>query len=370
MALTLTAIVPRLPPAIDGVGDYALSLARELRESFGINTRFIVGDANWIGADSVEGFQTAAVTQRNPAQLVNSLANADGPLMLHYGGYAYEQRGCPAWLVEGLTTWCAENQEQSLLTIFHELYASGPPWRSSFWLSKRQQNLTRQIALLSEENFTSLNLYENLLREMLGPGGRVARSLPVFSSVGEPSQTPSPLTARRKTLVVFGTPGRRIQVYKRSSYALNRVCRELGVEEILDIGRDIDPAHTRELSVPVRHCGEQDGDSVSDLMLNSIAGIIDYPADMLGKSTIFAAYCAHRMIPIVAGYGPPEPADGLVNGVHFNSIEKGLDLSAGQQLADNAFEWYQQHSLTQHAKQLALVLEQTIREQTRTVSVI
>lgn len=29
---TIIQIVPRLPPAIDGVGDYALNLARQLRK--------------------------------------------------------------------------------------------------------------------------------------------------------------------------------------------------------------------------------------------------------------------------------------------------------------------------------------------------
>jgi hypothetical protein len=36
-------IVPRLHPRIDGVGDYALSLARQLRHDYGIDTHFIIG---------------------------------------------------------------------------------------------------------------------------------------------------------------------------------------------------------------------------------------------------------------------------------------------------------------------------------------
>ena len=34
---TITAIVPRLPPAIDGVGDYTLNLARQLRKDFNMD---------------------------------------------------------------------------------------------------------------------------------------------------------------------------------------------------------------------------------------------------------------------------------------------------------------------------------------------
>ncbi len=41
------SIVPRLPPAIDDVGDYALNLARQLRKDFNVPTHFIVGNPTW-----------------------------------------------------------------------------------------------------------------------------------------------------------------------------------------------------------------------------------------------------------------------------------------------------------------------------------
>jgi hypothetical protein len=34
----IVSIVPRLPPLADGVGDYALSTARALKQQFGIET--------------------------------------------------------------------------------------------------------------------------------------------------------------------------------------------------------------------------------------------------------------------------------------------------------------------------------------------
>ena len=45
--------VPRLPPAIDGVGDYALNLARQLRKDFNIQTHFIVGNSTWKCAENL-----------------------------------------------------------------------------------------------------------------------------------------------------------------------------------------------------------------------------------------------------------------------------------------------------------------------------
>lgn len=351
----LTAVVPRLPPAIDGVGDYALSLARELRNRFGINTHFIVGDPFWLGEERVENFPVSKLTMRTAAWLRETLIQQESAtVLLHYGGYAYAQRGCPDWLVEALTNWRTEREGRTLITLFHELYASGPPWTSSFWLSRRQRTLTEQLAGLSDSCFTSLALYSEMIRQM----GVRAESLPVFSSIGEPDKSTKPLCSRRRRLIVFGTPGRRLQVYKRSAEGLNRICRELSIEEVWDIGGEMGLEPARFVNVPVVVCGEIPGREACDIFLDSIAGVIDYPADMLGKSTIFAAYCAHRMIPLVAAQNDSSPADGLLIGVHFSMLHDGdaLSMSFGQRLADNAFDWYQQHGLAAHSTLLATSL--------------
>src|SRR5687767_6719708 len=134
--IELIAIVPRLPPVIDGVGDYALSVARELRERSGIDTHFIVGDPSWIGKEIVEHFPVSKLTNRTESQLRAILTQEQSnKVLLHYGGYGYAQRGCPDWLVAALTKWRTEREGHKLITLFHELYASGPPWTSSFWLS-------------------------------------------------------------------------------------------------------------------------------------------------------------------------------------------------------------------------------------------
>lgn len=48
--IKIIQIVPQLPPAINGLGDYALNLARQLRQDFAIETHFVVGDHSWTGA--------------------------------------------------------------------------------------------------------------------------------------------------------------------------------------------------------------------------------------------------------------------------------------------------------------------------------
>ncbi len=67
------SIVPRLPPAIDGVGDYALNLARQLRKDFNIQTHFIVGNPTWSGASEIKGFPVTHICDRNLDKLVEML---------------------------------------------------------------------------------------------------------------------------------------------------------------------------------------------------------------------------------------------------------------------------------------------------------
>jgi len=357
--MKLVSIVPRFFPLIDGIGDYALAHARLLREAEGIETQFIVADPEWYGLEIIEGFDVTHLARRFTSELFRNLPRAnDEPVVLHYGGYGYAKRGCPVWLVSALERWRNENGERSLMTIFHELYATGPLWTSSFWLSPLQKNLTARLARLSDQRLTSLEVNAQTLNAMSGNGDRRTHNLPVFSSIGEP-QSPPPLKNRRRRLVVFGTGGRRIEVYRRSSADLNRICSTLGIEEVLDIGEPIDKRAFEALSVRSSVAGLRPSGEVSELLLDSVAGVIDYPAAVLGKSTIFAAYCSHRVIPIVASYDDASPADGLESNEQYWLTDvqtERVSFDAGQAVADRALDWYRQHNLSTHAKLLAACL--------------
>ncbi len=360
--LRLLSIIPRVPPVTDGVGDYGLALATALRKVSGIESEFVVGDPAWDGPAEVEGFQVRRLASRSSQELLDLLERKDeadrSTLLLHYEGYGYATRGCPLWLVAALERWKLARAGRTLMIIFHELYATGPPWTSSFWLSSAQRSLTTRLVRLSDQWMTSLELYSKLVRRLSTDQTARAYNLPVFSTIGEPAIA-SPLSERRRRLVVFGTRGRRVEVYRRSAAELNRICDRLGVTEILDIGRAVEFDFAIELDTPVTVCGELPGAEVSRLLLDSVAGVIDYPAFILGKSSIFAAYCAHRVIPIVATSGNSKPADGLEAGRHYwlaDVESERLDLDAGQMIADNAFAWYQTHNLSTHAKTLAACL--------------
>jgi hypothetical protein len=355
----VVSIIPRVPPVTDGIGDYGLSLASALRQYAGIETRFIVGDPAWDGPEEVEGFKVQRLASRTGRKLLALLEragdNGSNTVLLHYEGYGYAKRGCPVWLIEAIERWKLASDGRKLVTLFHELYASGPPWTSSFWLSPLQKRLAARLVRLSDERLTSLDLYAERVRELSNGAKAETASLPVFSSIGEPAAAP-PLRARSPKMVVFGTRGRRIEVYKKSAAELNRLCRELGVEQISDIGKSLDVDISNLIELPVVAFGELPGPDVSKLLLDSIAGVIDYPAQMLGKSTIFAAYCSHRVVPIVAPHDQARTADGLRAGADYwltTERNEKLSLNAAQAVADNAHLWYQSHKLSVHALALA-----------------
>src|SRR2546429_764945 len=163
--MDIIQIVPYLPPTLSGVGDYAFLLAQELRRAHGIVTRFIVAEPDRENGiekaesgkrkveSEVDGFPVHRLIQRSADELLRVLS-ADGmtpTVLLHYVGYGYEKRGCPFWLVNGLEQWRKGESDRRLVTMFHELFASGPPWRSSFWTSPLQSRLAARPSMVSDK---------------------------------------------------------------------------------------------------------------------------------------------------------------------------------------------------------------------------
>ncbi len=334
--LRIVQIVPHLPPPFEGVGTYAAALADALAQRFGVETRFVVG--NPAMNDGGENGSRPA-TARTVADLVASL-EGENIVLLHYVNYGYQSRGCPLWLVEGLTRWRRLAGDRRLVALFHEVWASGPPWRSSFWLQPLQRRLAAMLAGMSRAAVTSLERYGELIRPWVE--SHEVMVMPVFSTVGEPEAV-SAFAERARRIVVFGGAGVRRRAYGRFLPALAEAAKVLGAEEICDVGPAIElPAAAG--GVPVRSFGELPDEKVSALLLGSAAGFLAYPPSFLPKSTIFAAYCAHGLLPVCAWDRHPE--DGaLVAGRHY---WKGLgDPKA---IASAALDWYASHTLIRQAE--------------------
>lgn len=351
--LRLVQIVPRLAPPAEGVGSYAAALAGALSR-LGVETCFVVGDPAWPESEPEGGARAVRVEARTAAALAAALDRAgEGvPVLLHYAGYGYQTRGCPRWLVEGLS-----DRKPRLLTLFHEVYASGPPWRSSFWTLPLQRRLAAELVRRSADLTTTLTLYAGLLRPWAA--GREIAIQPVFSTVGEPEPAAVRwLAARRRRMVVFGGAGVRSRAWAEARPALARACAGLGIEEIADVGPAIAGTAVPEEvgGAPVRRLGVLAAAALSDLLLDSLAGFAVYPPAFLPKSTIFAAYCAHGLLPVCVPWRASavdrrEEGDGLTAGRQYweaGSRPAGAPAHP-QEIADAARSWYAGHSLALQA---------------------
>lgn len=321
---TLVQIVPSLPPPVEGVGGYALALEEVLRERVGLPSRFL--PARRLPALTAEALGVAL--EETGARVV----------LLHYAGYGYHPRGCPSWLVQALERWVGEGRR--LVTVFHEVWATGPPWRSSFWLSPLQRRLAGALARSSAGVITSLELYK---QNLLGRApGREVSVLPVFSTLGEPASVP-PLSGRARRLVVFGGPGARGRAFREVGEALEAACRELDIEEVYDVGPPLTKRPERIAGIPVRPLGVLPAAEVSAFLRGSLAGFVAYPAPFLAKSTIFAAYASHGLLPVSAWHRPRREAETPPPFWSPGSQEEP------QAVADRARAWYAGHSLDRHA---------------------
>jgi hypothetical protein len=330
-------IVPQLPPPYEGVGTYAAALAGAL----GGEVRFLVGDPGWSG--DRPGGESGAI-RAVPARTAEGLAAALAAMarsgevdavLLHYANYGYQRRGCPEWLVSGLDHW-----EGRLVTLFHEVWASGPPWRSSFWLLPAQRRLAARLARRSQALATTLDRYAGMLRR--GSHDREIAVLPVFSTVGEPA-APFAAGARARRLVVFGGAGVRGRAYGPFRHALAAAARALAAEEVWDVGPPLSPPASV-AGVPVRPLGVLAADEVSAVLLGSAAGFLAYPPEFLPKSTVFAAYCAHGMLPVCAWTDHP-----AATGVPYWRGDGGDPGGDPDGTARAAHDWYAGHSLRSQA---------------------
>src|SRR5690349_17779348 len=135
----LFQIVPRAPGGQDGVGDHARTLAGHLRMRSGWETVFLSA------APAKEEQVTDGFRIRSPLRIVaGELQTSERqPTILHYVNYGYGQRGTPLWLPATLSRVKGSGK---LITIFHELYATGSIRQSAFWLQPIQKRIVRAIA--------------------------------------------------------------------------------------------------------------------------------------------------------------------------------------------------------------------------------
>lgn len=334
-------LVPGFRPDVNGVGDYALLLASRLRERFGIESAFLVAKPAWRGAHSAEGFALSALRSRQPGCLVEAGISPDTPVILHYVPHGYAPRGCPVWLLRAL-----RQAAPSLVTIFHETYATAGPSSSQFWLSPLQQHLGARLVRMSRACLTSTQIQAGVLRRWGASDARL-RVSPVPSNVGEPDECLA-WAQRRSRLILFG--GKRRRIYADATTALERLQEALNLEEIIDIGPLVPDRPDAVGAAPVRALGPLEPEEIAHWFNSSRYGVVDYPHPFLGKSGVFAAYCAYGITTVNLGRHAGV-TDGLEPGVHTLGPEDlPLEATRAAAVAAAAHAWYRERGSSRLAR--------------------
>jgi len=359
--MNLVQIVPRLPPAVDGLGDYSLTLARELQTHHDITSQFVIGDPSWSGDGTID-LPTQTVQQCQAEALVRHLPQQrEIPVLLHYVGYGYAQRGAPYWLIQGLARWKRQHPQARLITLFHEIHAFGPPWTSAFWFSLWQRQLVIWLAQLSDRAVATSQTTASRLQDLAGQHLGEIPVLPVFSNIGEPRPVPA-LVERQPRLVIFGQGYSKQRIYEQRREDLQQTCDRLGIQTIWDLGPTAINCPDQIGNVPILCQGKLPQAQVSEALKTSLAGLLSYAPSRLPHSTIFAAYCAHGVLPVNLfnlDRARPSP-DGIEPGeLYWTPALKNPEsnrLATWQAIATRAQAWYQTHNRVAQAQEFARLI--------------
>ena len=334
-------VVPRLLPARCGVSDHAIALASELRANCGIDSSFVV-------LNSEERTDLPfSITHCAPHGLLNacvaSSGNRPAAILVHLSGYGYSADGAPSLLAEALEQVKSDGRFQ-IAVFFHELFASGMPWRSAFWHAQRQKRAYRRIAEVCDLPVTNARVFADWLQRQIATP---IQCMPVFSQVGEAEQQ-IPFAGRDPAMAVFGLGGTRQRVYGELTKGDNAL-RRLGIQEIVDIGPACETP--REVKgIPVKRMGVLAAAEIDRQLARTAFGYLAYPPNCLAKSGVFAAYTAHGVIPVIAQHFR-EDFDGLRDGVHVLSAKtaRAMEQDGLAECSMAAWRWYSGHRLRDHA---------------------
>lgn len=353
---TVLQIVPRLPGTLDGVGDYALNLARALSADHGITTTFLVAEKTSV--PSREGYEVISGWNRDSSA---ELAEKYAHVILHYVNYGYQSRGVPF----GLRAFARQLRSRlrgRWVTTFHELYASGPPWKSAFWLRPFQVRIARDLVDVSTSCVVSNVLIEKTIHNY--DAGKMVYLRPVMSNFGEPLLESFNASPKRWT-ICGGTD--LVARSLRSFEQIQPLIPAAFTPQHLDvIGGRNDPSIATSLErlgrsrpgVSYHYHPEVTSQLASELLQQSSFGWLDYFGagrtwpGMVLKSGVFAALCAHGVVPILSHCEEPislngEPLPGLYcmtsGATNFPDPEK---LRTTQRAI---YAWYHAHADSRQA---------------------
>jgi hypothetical protein len=349
----LLQIVPRAPDDCGGVGDYARQLACRLQELHGITSTF-VSAAPTTSSTAVDGFEILF-----PLRTVSRIINPPPALLLHYVNYGYDPHGVPVWLPSVLRQLQYSGGGR-LLTVFHELYAAGSWRQSAFWLRPLQMHIARAVARLSAISIVSNEIQQAQLERLAARANVVVQ--PVASNFGEPSPSFAELVQRdpHRWIICGGT-----ELVERSltSFLQNAllIAAPFSPRELFVVGgverQEIRARLGGQDDIRTHYHPNVDVKVAAEILSTCAFAWIDYfhqpgvPMATILKSTAFAAFCAHGVIPVFPHDGSPIHLRQDILPGPFFVTGSGQNLPSEQErapVAQSMHDWYRRNASSLH----------------------
>lgn len=305
----LVHIVPTVPPAVNGLGDYCYKLWEHWPEP---KPEWLCLAAD-VPAEQREssGLRVSTFTLSRRGLLAALEEAKAETIVLHYVGHAYHAKGCPLWLPQALRTWKARRPATRLIVMFHELYfAPGRPWQTSFWLSPLSHKIMVDLANLANSWVTSSVPAQVKLSSEAKAKPDKGTLIPVGSNVpiaGNPVLIKLwPLcSGGRLKIVVFGLPATRAVALQKHATLLKQLLERSLVESITLVGKSSGNQNEEALVAGFGHEKlwrreyNLSPEGISDVLINQDVGLVATQPNLLTKSGVYAALCAHGIIPLV-----------------------------------------------------------------------
>jgi hypothetical protein len=341
----MTLLVQVSAPVEGGVRDYALSLQRCWQQAG-------LASEDWqhplTHRQATLGQRLHAIEPIRPDAAAAPDARPDIAMLLHFSGYGYAARGLCGWLVDEIETARRDfGCRLRVVTMFHELAASGPPWRSAFWLAAAQGRIAERLARASDCIWTNSAQHERWLRSRLNGATVEIGVQPVFSTIGEGCDDST--RPRLPSLVIFGadsTRQRALRHWRLHAPTLGA----LGIRDAVEIGpgSSVLAGQHDFAGPPLRFAGRLAADDVARQLCNSRFALLDYPSIHLAKSSVFAACTALGCVVLNTARPGPD-ADGLQAGTHYLNLLGHKPLPTASEALDSiaraAQTWYRGHVL-------------------------
>uniref|UniRef100_UPI0025BC121B hypothetical protein n=1 Tax=Flavobacterium sp. TaxID=239 RepID=UPI0025BC121B len=236
-------------------------------------------------------------SERNPEVFKSSLENVftdfekeyEIIVVLHYVSYGYHYNGIPFWLLK-IIKLIDKHSKVSLITLFHEISASGPIWTKAGLTAPLQRYIARTIAIHSDRMITTTNWYRKVLEAWFPVQSSIkVIHQPVFSNMGTPTHELN-FSVRKKQMVVFGGRNLRKDLYDRYLTEILKIKKNYQIECIIDIGAPLEPEFYAETGII--SYGVLPEEEIAGILSTSLLGLIHYDLRTIDKSGVFASYQA------------------------------------------------------------------------------